>query len=170
MRKIIGVIMFCLALVIISGCKEVLTKREQIASGVTVLLPEKFEKVDTNDGQILFNSKIGSANFRVFVLKNMRLDTIGLEKIKAGMEKNVTRFIEPLQGKIVQRKDTLYGKIVQSDFDFEINSSTGSKIGAGRFVVKENLFIGFIYETILPETSANKALRSSFFSSVQIDQ
>jgi len=163
-------LLICLPLLMISGCREVLTNRAQVTTGVTVLLPEKFEKADTNDGQILFHSKIGSANFKVFVINNMRLDTLGLEKIKAGMEKNVTRFVEPMHGKIVQRKDTLYGKIVQSDFGFEINGAADSKIGAGRFVVRGGEFIGFIFETASPESATHKNLRESFFNSIQIDQ
>jgi len=170
MAELKRLLLFCMALLILSGCNEALTKKEEVTSGVTVLLPEKFEKVDTNDGQILFNSKIGSANFKVFIFRNMKLDTMSIDRIKQGMEKNVARFLEPSKGKILHRKDSVYGKIVQSDFEFEIANSSQSKYGAGRFVVKGNEFIGFIYETVSPETTFNKNLRASFLNSVRIDQ
>ena len=170
MSKIRGLYLFCLALLVITGCQDRLTKKTQITSGVTVLLPDKFEKADTSDGQIMYTSKIGKTTFRVFVFKDIGLDTIGLDKVKDGMKFNVTRFVEPINGKIVKREDLTIGKIVQSDFEFEIPNSPGSKHGAGRFVVKGSEFIGFIYETVSPETSSMKNLRESFFNSIQIDQ
>ncbi len=163
--------MFCLVSLVFVGCNQVvLTKKEQIIAGVTVLLPEKFEKLDNNDGQILYNSNVGTSSFRVFVINNMQVDTLGLDKIKEGMERNVTRFVEPMKGKILHRRDTVIGKIVQSDFEFEIITAEASKCGAGRFVVQGNNFIGFIFETKSPETSTGKNLRESFFESVHIGQ
>jgi hypothetical protein len=163
-------LLFLFLLILCSCNQQVLTKKELITTGVTVLLPEKFEKLDNNDGQILYNSNVGTSSFRVFVINNMQVDTLGLDKIKEGMERNVTRFIEPMKGKILQRRDTIIGKIVQSDFEFEIITPEATKCGAGRFVVQGNNFIGFIFETISPETPTGKTLRESFLNSVQIEQ
>lgn len=170
MSKTTSLFLFFLTLLVLSGCQEKLTKKEIIANGISVMLPDKFEKEDSADGQILYHSKIGKTSIRVFVFKDISLETIGLDKIKDGMKFNVTRFIEPIKGKILKREDITYGKIVQSDFTFEINNAKDSRVGAGRFVVKGNKFVGFIYETSSPETNFSKTLRESFFHSIQIDQ
>jgi hypothetical protein len=100
--------LICLSLLFVMSCNQSLTKKVQITGGITVLLPDKFEKVDTNDGQIMYNSIIRKTTLRVFVFKDMRLDTIGLDKIKDGMKFNVTRFIEPIKGKICCQRGRIY--------------------------------------------------------------
>ncbi|HET6559548.1 MAG TPA: hypothetical protein VFG54_19650, partial [Prolixibacteraceae bacterium] len=95
-------------------------------------------------------------------------ENMSVDELKKGMEIQVTRFLEPMKGKLIQRKDTIIDQIVTSNFEFETGNAEGSKQGVGRFILKDNRFICFLLVAKKPEPESNKKLQDTFFNSIQI--
>jgi len=168
MKNLLVIALFYFMLVLVIDCNGTdLTKRVQITNGVSVLMPPNFIKNELN-GYVLFQSEIGSTDLRVIVVKDMSLPTKNAEMLKKGMEINVVNFLKPLNGKLLHRKDTIIDNLARSDFDFEIVNPENTKYGVGRFIVKGNNFISFLFETLKTDIKTNKVIRESFFKSIQI--
>lgn len=166
-RMVISLI--CLALAIFSACNQAeLTNRVQITEEVSVLMTEEVKKTES-EGLVMFSSEIGSTNLVVSVVTDLTLEGMSTGQHLQGMELNVARFLQPRDGKLLHRKDTIINGVAASDFDFEIGHAESSKYGVGRFIVKGNHFIGFLAESNKPGAKINEALQESFFNSIQMN-
>ena len=169
MKKQIGILLFCLALAVYTGCNEAeLTNRVQITEGVSVLMPEDVKKTES-EGLIVFLSEIGSTNLMVSLVTDLRLEAGSAEQHLEAMELKVAKFLQPRDGKLIHRNDTLINGLAACDFEFEIGNAESSKYGVGRFIVKGNHFIGFLAESHNPGSKTNETLGESFFNSIQIN-
>lgn len=169
MNKQMQISLICLALAVFSACNQAeLTNRVQITEEVSVLMAEEVEKTES-EGLVLFRSVIGSINLVVSVVADPSLEAGSANQHLESMEINVARFLQPRDGKLLHRKDTLINGLAACDFDFEIGNAGSSKYGVGRFIVKGNHFIGFIAESDKPEAKINETLRESFFNSIQLN-
>lgn len=170
MNKIFGFTLLFIVLTVLTSCNNSkLTERVQVTNDVSVLLAQNFKKSKLTDGKIHYQSKIGTADLNVSLLENTKFKSISLDEIKKGMEINIAYFLKPLKGKLLSMKDTIIGNVVKCDFKFETENSEISKYGEGKFIVKDNNFIGFTFQSSKPETKSNEALRKSFFESINIE-
>ena len=159
----------CLTLAVFSACNEAeLTNWVQITEEVSVLMPEEVKKTES-EGTVMYLSAIESTNLAVAVVTDQSLEAGGIDQHLAAMEINVTRFLQPRDGKLLHRKDTVINGLAACNFDFEIGTAESSKYGVGRFIVKGNHFIGFLAENDKPESKINETLRESFFNSIQLN-
>lgn len=169
MKNRIVISLLCLALAVFSACNQAeLTNRVQITPEVSVLMPDEVKQTES-EGLVMLHSDIGSTRLVVSVVTDQRYQGMSTDQHLEGMELNVTRFLQPRDGLLLHRKDTLINDLPASDFDFEIGHGESSKYGMGRFIVKGNQFIGFVAESDNPGSKTNDALRESFFNSIQIN-
>lgn len=170
MKKQLGISLVCLCLVIFIGCNNSkLRERVQVVDGVSVLMPEQFKKNDMGDGNVLIRSKVGSVDLRVVAIKDTSLNSLSAEKLKEGLEVNVNEFLKPMQGRLIQRKDTIAGKVVVSDFEFELGNAGALKHGKGKFILKGNKFITFLFVSPVTNPNSELSLQETFFHSIKID-
>lgn len=170
MNKLLGIILVSLVLFVFTGCKNSpLKERVQVIEGVSVLIPEQFKKNDMGDGNVLIRSRVDSTDLFITAVKDESLDTMKQDQLLEGLEINVNRFIEPMQGKLLNRKDTIIGNVVRSDFEFEMGNARPPKYGVGRFLLKGNQFVSFMYVTPQQLKEKNEDLKESFFNSIQVE-
>lgn len=171
MNKFIGILLISLVLFISEGCNNSpLKERVQITDGVSVLMPKQFKKNDMGDGNVLIRSKVGNTDLRVVAIKDTSLNSQSADKLKEGMEINVNEFLKPMQGKLLNRKDSIAGNMVMSDFEFELGYGGASKHGKGRFILKGNKFITFILVSPVSEDESVHSLKQTFFNSIQMGE
>lgn len=170
MIKLLGIVLVCLVLFIFTGCNpSKLKERVQVIEGVSVLMPEQFKKNELGDGHVLIRSRIDSTDLYITAVKDESLDTMNKDQLMEGMEVNVNRFIKPMQGKLLNRKDTMIGNMVTSDFEFEMSNARPPKQGVGRFLLIGNQFISFLYVTPKQQLKKNYNLKESFFNSIKVE-
>ncbi|HET6558465.1 MAG TPA: hypothetical protein VFG54_14200 [Prolixibacteraceae bacterium] len=170
MNKLVGISLVCLVLFVFTGCNNSkLKERVQVIDGVSVLMPEQFKKNDIGEGHVLIRSKIDSIDLYVTAVKDESIDTMNKEQLMEGLEINVNRFLQPMQGTLLSRKDTIMGNLVTSDFEFVMDNARPPKHGVGRFLLKGNQFISFLYVTPKQLMEKNKDLKDDFFNSIQVD-
>lgn len=163
--------MIGLALLVFAGCSNSpLKERVQITDGVSVLMPEQFKKNDMGDGNVLIRSKVGTTDFRVVAVKDTSLDRLSADKLKEGLETHVDEFLKPMQGKLLNRKDSITGKVVISDFEFELGNDKASKHGKGKFILKGNKFITLILVSPAAEEKSARPLEETFFNSIKMEE
>ncbi len=171
MKRIFVFKMIFLVLIIFTFCKSdhSLTQKVQITDNISVLLPENFVKLGSEDEGLSYKSNLNSAMLFVYRLNVPEYDSMSLDQKKDLMAINVTRFLEPFNGKLLIRKDTLIGNLVQSDFEFEIVNPTLSEYGVGKFIAIDNDFICFVYQSLKNKLKSNEDLQVNFFESIKIE-
>lgn len=170
MNKLIGISLVCLVLFVFTGCNNsILKERVQVVDGVSVLMPKEYKKNDMGDGNVMVRSRVGTTDLRAVAIKDTSLDGLSPDKLKEGLEINVSEFLRPMQGKLLHRKDTIVGKVVMSDFEFELGNASASKHGKGKFILKGNKFITFLVINPMTEPKSDLSLQESFFNSIIID-
>lgn len=162
--------MCTLSLMCFVGChRSPLKERVMITDGVSVMMPSEYKKNDMGDGNVLIRSKVGTVDLRVVAIKDTSLNGLSQEKLKEGLEVNVNEFLKPMQGKLIHRKDTIAGKLVMSDFEFELGSTGAIRHGMGKFILKENKFITFLLVSSTADSKSEPSLQEKFFGSIKID-
>lgn len=169
MNKLLRFSLVCIALFAFTGCNPSVIERIQVTDGISILLPEGYKKNTLENGQVRIESKFNTTDISVAVVTDESLDAMAKEQLKEGMAINVTRFLQPMQGKLLKRKDSVVGNLVTSDFEFEMGIAESSKLGVGRFLIKGNQMISFLFITPMQEIESNKALKDSFFGLIQVD-
>ena len=169
MNNLLGISLICLVLAAFTGCNNsILKERVQVIDEVSVLMPKEFKKNELGNGEVLIRSKVGSTDLRVTVINDTSLNTLNIDKLKEGLEINVARFLQPMKGQLLQRKDYILGNLVMSDFEFELGSQESTRHGVGRFLINGNSFISFLFVTPKQELKSNEAVREAFFNSIQV--
>jgi hypothetical protein len=159
-----------LTLFVFTGCNNSpLKERVQVTDGVSVLMPRQFKKNDMGDGNVLIRSSVDAADLRVVAIKDTSLNNLSPDKLKEGLEINVNEFLKPMQGKLLNRKDTIAGKVVMSDFEFELGNAGASKHGTGKFILKGNKFITFLLVMPVTGTKDDQSLKEKFFDSIKME-
>lgn len=170
MKKLLNVFLFGLILFGLMACNKYgLYERVDITDGVSVLMPKEYKKNDMGDGNVLIRSKVDASELRVVAIKDTSLNNLSPDKLKAGLEVNVEEFLEPMQGKLLNRQDTIAGKVVMSDFQFELGSGQAARHGKGKFILKGNKFITFLVVSPIQESESGELLGKAFFSSIKIE-
>lgn len=170
MNKLLKVFLFCFTMFSFMACNNSgLKERVSVTDGVSVLLPKEYKKNDFEDGNMMIRSKVGTTDLRVVAVVDTSLNNLGPDRLKEGLEENVRGFLLPMQGKLLHRKDTIVGKVVMSDFDFELGNSGKTKQGKGKFILKGNKFIVFLLVHSSEEAKSNESLQKAFFNSIEIE-
>lgn len=169
-NKLLKVFLFGLILFGYVACNKYgLNERVEITDGVSVLLPDGYKKNDLGDGNVLIRSKADASELRVVAVKDTSLDNLSPDKLKEGLEVNIEGFLQPMQGKLLSRKDTIIGKVVMSDFEFELGNGQAAKHGTGKFILKGNQFITFLVVAPTSEAKSGELLGKAFFKSIKIE-
>lgn len=170
MNKLFVIVLVGLVVSVFTGCQRSgLKERVQVIEGVSVLLPEQFKKNETGDGNVLIRSRVDSTDLYITGVKDESMNPTNNDQLKESLEINVARFLQPMQGMLLKRKDTIMGNLVISDFEFEMKNARPPKHGVGRFLLKGNQFLSFLYVTPLQQKDKNNDLKEAFFNSIQVD-
>lgn len=170
MNKLIVISLVCLVVFVFTGCyHSKLKERVQVIDGISVLMPEQYKRNELGDGHVLIRSRIDSIDLYVTAVKDESLDTLKQNQLLEGLEINVTRFLQPMQGRLLNRKDTITGSLVRSDFEFEMGLVRPPKHGLGRFLLKGNQFISFMCVSSKQQVKRNKELQEAFFNSIRVE-
>lgn len=170
MNKLTTVLICTLTLMWFVGCqRSPLKERVIISDGISVMMPADYKKNDMGDGNVLIRSKVGTTDLRVVAIKDTSLNGLSAAKLKEGMEIHVDEFLKPMQGKLLNRKDTIAGKVVMSEIEFELGNGGASKHGKGKFILKGSTFITFLLVSPVTDPKSEPFLQEKFFDSIKMD-
>lgn len=169
-NRLFKIFLFCGTMLGYVACNQSgLKERVDVTGDVSVLLPKDYKITDMGDGNMVIRSKAGTTDIRVVAIQDSSLNSQDPDKMKEGLELNISDFLTAMHGKLLHRKDNIVGNVLTTDFDLELGDAGTSKQGKGKFILKGKNFYTFLLVYPTTDAKTNESLAKAFFNSIESD-
>jgi hypothetical protein len=159
-----------LVLLVIACSGTLQTTKIFIAKGISVSVPQKSDKIIRDSSDVLYHweTSFDDDNFAVFRYAITQSDSSNLDRERQIFKKNIDAFIQTFNFKKLDSTYQYNDNLFQCNLSFDfIHNDDDFKL-FGKFLLDNNYFIVFCFQTPFPVDKFSKSIKDKLFNSIEI--